>query len=153
MSFHLFGNAHNRERWNKTLHHTFNEIIGYHDRGAWWYKMRFHMEYQDCEIKQQLINNRIHIVMYLSEFAEAYNYALTQSLYLGLTIVYVNRGAFKTRLKGLNGAFPSENSTGVKHAFELALQYVVKGAGTFRRFPYTSQQTQPTRWYLENYPV
>lgn len=78
--FHVFGDAHGN------------------DANAGELNLTFHGKYQDKDIYRLLDENNIHIVVSISLAMETWCYALSRMVNSGRALVYLNRGASRTRL-------------------------------------------------------
>lgn len=98
---------------------------------------------------------QVHILIYLSQFVEPYCMELSHGITSGLPIVYMNTGAIKERLSGLRrpGLFPINAISDLGLALSKASDFVLTNQGALRNFYYMSSNLQPSRWYIENYPI
>ncbi len=67
--------------------------------------------------------------------------------------MYLDRGAFQTRLRGVRNAFPARYKSEVIRALTSAIAFVVENQNMSSVIPGVSTAVQPTRWYLLNYPL
>ena len=55
-------------------------------------------KYLENDIFDKLINDKIHLLLFINEFPETYSYAFTKGIKSGLPILYTNIGAIEERV-------------------------------------------------------
>jgi hypothetical protein len=142
VQFYVFGEVNPRTEFNLDVLTKYDVIINPTDNGR----------YIDNKLIDLLRHHQIHILLHLSAVPETYCYALTHSINSGLPIVYTNRGAFSERLEGRGGRFfRAATDDDVYGQMQAAMTSLSDTARV--DVVHEPESVEPSRWYLENYPV
>lgn len=135
--------------------------------------INFHPIYSIANFKNTLSTLHIEVAIHLSLSPEVYCYSLSQSIRLGIPIVYLDTGSTDDRLHGISRAFPIGNLTldSMQIALHRAIKWNIdkrrwlhelfsKSPSTFHKKMeaartlegHLSSSIQPNKWYLMNYP-
>jgi glycosyltransferase involved in cell wall biosynthesis len=125
---------YNLREWNgyQIEYHIFGKHTPSENDTALSDYVYFHGAYSDETIIENLYDTGIHIITALSTLEETYCYALSLLINSGLSIIYLNRGALRTRL---NNEYPrmfsfeeSSRDAIIKTA-NCAIEYVIANQG------------------------
>jgi len=142
VQFYVFGEVDPRSEFNMDVLTDYDVIINPTDNGR----------YVDAKLVGLLLRHQIHVLLHLSAVPETYCYALTHSINSGLPIVYTDRGAFTERLDGRGDRFFKAATDG--DVFGQMRAAMASLADTARvDVAHDPASVEPSRWYLENYPV
>ncbi len=137
----------------KVIYHVFGKISVRLLSKKEFSTVVYHGSYKDDNIAL-LHKSNIHVLTLFSLQAEiySYSYALSSALRSGLSIVYLKRGSYISRLKSVENAFGTTNIFDLEVALMQAFDFVLSTQNTTFFFP-VSNNVQPTKWYLLNYPL
>jgi hypothetical protein len=118
--------------------------------------MTFHGSYENPTLATRLYDCNIHAVLMLSTAEETFCYSLNTVARSGLPILYLNHGAFRTRLPQSARYFAVNCCMcGIPHALNRLCQFVMQKQGLPANQPLATAQAYkvaPTPWYLSVYP-
>lgn len=140
--------------------HIYN--IQYHvfggQHGTYLPEVRF-QEYDDRNLLQMLHSQNIHILCLFSMAEETYCYSLSRAINSGLPIVYIDRGAFMTRLNPATCArfFKASHPEHVIQATAQAIEYIHKNESRHQEIndyiEMDESKIEKSDWYQNNYPT
>lgn len=105
--------------------------------------------YKDSQKKLQFL-------VFANPSMEFYSYELVMAINSGLPIVYIDQGCLKERLGLLKHKryFPVADLSQLSAGLKSAAAFAVANAGKVPEGIYArSQEVQPSKWYITNYPV
>lgn len=138
LKYHVFGNL-----YPKYKSKTYSDVA-------------FHGQFKgDRNLRLLMTRQRIHILLLPSLYPETFGYSATLGINMGVAVAYLNRGSLMERLGPdiSDKYFPAETPRDIVAAIRQAALFVIHTNSTNRnkRCCKRSLQTQPTKWYIDNY--